>query len=105
MVNLFLLFICPLDPISKGIHSTFQPFFLISLLRSTYFVVFLRFAASAFFSKLTVSSNSIIFFSCLLRITISGLSSVVRTSAGIVPPFILCPGISIYRVKFSGFLL
>ena len=94
---------CPLDPISKGTHSTFHPLFVKPLLRSKYSVIFLRFAASAFFSKLTVNSNRVIFFSGLLRITISGLSSVVRTSAGIVPPFILCPGISMYRIVFSGF--
>ena len=95
---------CPLEPISKGTQSTFHPLALMSLLRSTYLVFFLRFAASAFFSKLTVSSNSVIFLSILLRITISGLSSVVKMSAGIVPPFMLCPGMSMYMVMCSGFI-
>ena len=57
------------------------------------------------FSKLTVSSNSVIFLSVLLRITIFGLSSVVKMSAGIVPPFILCHGMSMYMVMCSSFIL
>ena len=86
-------------------HSTFQPFFLISLQRSTYLVVFLRLAASAFFLKLTVSSNNVIVFSDLLIISMSGLSKVGRMSAGIVHLLLLCPGIYIYKVTSSGFLL
>ena len=45
-------------------------FFFRSLVRSMYLLVFLRFATSAFFSKLTVSSKRIIFLllACLLTL-------------------------------------
>ena len=54
---------------------------------------------------ISVNSNSVIFLSDLFIITMSGLWSVVNISAGIVPPFIECPGISVYIVKDSGFPL
>ena len=77
---LFLLSIWPLDPISKGIFSADHPLFFKSLARSMYLLVFLKFAAFAFFSKLTVSSNRAIFFSDLLIITMSGLWPVTNMS-------------------------
>ena len=55
-----------------------------------------------FFSKLNVSSNISIFLDFLFNMTMSGLTPVTRTSGGIVPPLILCPGMSEYIVKCSG---
>ena len=70
---MFLESIWPLDPISNGMFSADQPFSIKSLVRSLYLLVFLKLAASTFFSKLTVSSKSTIFFSVLFKITMSGL--------------------------------
>ena len=58
-----------------------------------------------FFSKLTVSSRSTIFFSFLFTRTILGLCAVVTISAGIVPPFIDFPAISAKIVASSDFRL
>ena len=57
---------------------------------------------SAFFSKLTVRSRSAIFFSFLLIRTMSGRCPVVTISAGIVPPLIVFPGISVHIVTSLG---
>ena len=53
--DLFFFVICPLDPISNGTQSADQPFSFKSFVKSKYLALFLRFALSIFFSKLTVS--------------------------------------------------
>ena len=85
--SLFLFVIWPLEPTSKGSSSTFHPTFSRSTFKSLYFLAFLKWALSIFFSKLHVNSSNSIFFSFLLIRTRSGRNEVVRISGGIVPPF------------------
>ena len=84
---LFLLVIWPLDPTSNGIRWTPQPTLSKSTFRSLYFLAFLIWAVSIFFSKLHVNSSNSIFFWFLFIKTRSGLKLVVKMSGGIVPPF------------------
>ena len=95
MSLLFFLVTWPLEPISKGTHTAVHPCLFMSFVRSKYLEDFLTFALSIFFSKLTVISRSAISFSFLLIKTMSGLWPVVMMSAGIVPPLIERPGISV----------
>jgi hypothetical protein len=70
-----------------------QPFFSISVFSERYFFLyFLRYASSIFFSKLHVSSKSSIFLCVLSISTRSGRRDVTNMSGGIVPPFSQRPG-------------
>ena len=89
---MFLFVMWPLDLISNGVLSTDNTLFLMLLVRPIYLSDFIKLADSIFFSKLTVNSNRVIFFSALLIRKISGLCPVVTISAGMVPPFIDCSG-------------
>lgn len=98
---LFLLLINPLEPISIGMFSVVQPCFLRYVVKSWYRFTFLRFPASAFFSKQIESSNNNIVFWLLFIITMSGRWEVVRISVGILPPFIWWPGKSAWIVEIE----
>ena len=97
--DLVALFIYPLEPTSNGTKRHLYPLSSKSFFNVVYLRDFLRFAASAFLSKLHVSSSKQIVFSFLLRSTKSGLDCVTRTSGGIVPPFTSRPEISQYTCR------
>ena len=78
---MFLFVMWPLEPISNGVFSTIHPLFFMSLVKSLYLIDFCMLAESIFFSKLTVNSKSVIFFSARLIKTISGLCPVATMSA------------------------
>ena len=102
ILALFDLLTWPLDPISKGARIHLYPLSSRSLFREVYLIVFLKFAASKFLSKLQVSSIKYITLAFLSSSTKSGLDVVTRTSGGIVPPLMSRPDISEYTSMFSG---
>ena len=91
ILALFDLLTWPLDPISKWARLHLYLLSCRSLFRG---IVFLKFAASTFLSKLQVSSIKYNTLAFLSSSTKSGLDWVTRTSCGIVPPLMSRPDIS-----------